>query len=325
MPNVTLRALAVEEGLMSVASIKSLAKKSGFLQSAEAIEASHDRKHKHKRFDALPSPSWVDPGGSQGDTTVNSNNYETPIKILRANQSEAYDILINWPGGAEAYFESQRPAYQESFGQTISVGVFYGNDETHGDVAGPIGLHQISNANGTKIVNSQAGDSGSTTSIFCVKFASGVNGCGLLFDKKVSASGELMNTMVLNDGRPVFETTNTTNTQKKLVYQVAHTAKTAFLSTSTKDVAVYHKIQDAASERPTAAKMDELIDTVESDEQTILYMNRATRRMLQLLNDSKLQTTTISTDYYRFLSSWNGVPIMVDDNILSVEEDTLWT
>lgn len=325
MPNVTLRALAVEEGVGSVASIKSLAKKSGFLQVAEAIEASHDRKHKHKRWDALPSPSWVDPGGSQSDTTVNANNYETPLKILRANQSEAYDILVDWPGGPEAYFESQRPAYLESFGQTISVGMFYGNDETHGDVAGPIGLHQVSNANSTKVVNSQAGTSGSTTSIFCVKFASGVNGCGILYDKKVSAGSEIMNTMTLNDGRPVFEKTSFTDDVKKLVYQVTHTAKLAFLSTSVYDVAVYHKLQDAASERPTAAKMDLLIDTVRFDEQTFLFMNRTSRRMLQLLNDSKLQTTTVSTDYYRYFSSWNGVPIVIDDNILDVEETSLWT
>ena len=324
MANVTLRALAVEEGLASPASIKSLSKKSGFLQSAEAIEASHDRKHKHKRFDALPTVSFVDPGGSLTDTTVNANNFETPLKIIRALQSEAYDILIDWPGGPEAFFESQRPAYLESFGQKISTGVFYGNDSAHGDVQGPVGLHQLANANSTKVVNSQAGDTGSTTSIFCVKFASGPNGCGLLYDKNVSSSGELMNTLVLNDGRPVSEPTSMTGPAKKLVYQVVHTAKMAFLSTSTKDVAVYHKIQDAASERPTAAKMDELIDTVEFDEQTVLFMNRATRRMLQLLNDSKLQTTVISTDYYRFLNSWNGVPIMIDDNILSVETNTLW-
>jgi hypothetical protein len=263
-------------------------------------------------------------GGSQGDTTVDHNNYETNLKLLRANQSEGYDFLVDYPGGVEAYFAKNRPSYLESFGQSISTGIFYGTDATHGSSGAPIGLHQYAKAASKQIVNSQAGDSGSTTSIFAVKFRSGENGCGLLYDPNLTPSGDLVDSMVLNDGKPVFEVTNTTGNQKKLVYQVSHTAKVAFLTTSTKDVAVYHKIQDAASERPTAAKMDELIDAVEFDEQTVLFMNRATRRMLNLLNDSKLNTTPITTDYYRFLSSWNGVPIMIDDNILSTEANTLW-
>ena len=323
MANMTLRALSVEQGWDGAATIRSLAKTSGLIRVAEAIPASHNIKHKHKRFDALPTFTWGDRGGSQGDTTVNSNNYETALKLVSANQSESADILKSWPGGPEAYFEQQRPAYEEAFGQSASVGLVYGNDSTHGNAGGPVGLHQYAKNASKQIVNSQAGDSGSTTSIFAIKFKSGPNGCGILYNPQAANAG-IMKTEVLNGGNVTLETTNTSGRLKTRVYQVAHTGELAFLTCGSKDIAVYHKIQDAASERPTAAKMDELIDAVEFDDNTVLFMNRATRRMLNLLNDSKLQTDPITTDYYSFLSSWNGVPIMIEDNILSTEANTLW-
>ena len=324
MAQMTLRALAVKQGWANAPSIDSLTVKSGLLTAGGAIAASHLTKHKHKRLDALPTLTWRDAGGAQGNVTTNSNLFETHLKLVGGLQSEPADITVDWPGGADAYFAEQKPAWQEAFGQAASVGLFYGTDSTHGNAKAPVGIHQYGVAAGQTIQNSQAGDTGSTTSIFAIKFRPGIDGCGILYDPQVTAAGNLMTSEVLNGGNKVAMTISTTGPTAQLVYQVEHTGKLAFLTTSTKDIAIYNRIQDADSERPTAAKMDELIDAVEFDERTVLFMNSATRRMLNLLNDSKLSTTPITTDYYRFLSAWNGVPIMIDNNILQTEANTLW-
>lgn len=322
---MTLRALAVKQGWANAPSIDSLTVKSGLLTAGGAIAASHLYKHKHKRLDALPALTWRDAGGSQGNVTTNSNLFETQLKIVGGLQSEPADITTDWPGGADAYFAEQKPSWQEAFGQAASVGLIYGTDSTHGDAKAPVGIHQYAVAADNTIQNSQAGDTGSTTSIIAIKFRPGIDGCGILYDPQVTAAGNLMTSEVLNGGNKVAMTISTTGPTAQLVYQVEHTGKLAFLTTSTKDIAIYNRIQDASSERPTAAKMDELIDAVEFDERTVLFMNSTTRRMLNLLNDSKLNTTPITTDYYSFQTSWNGVPIMIDNNILSTEANTLWT
>ncbi len=324
MPQMTLRALAVEQGWAGAPSILSLTKKSGLLTAGGAIPASHFTKHKHKRLDALPTLTWRDAGGTQGNVTTNSNLFETHLKIVGGLESEPADITVDWPGGVEAYFAGQQPAFQEAFGQSASVGLFYGTDSTHGNAKAPVGLHQYGVAAGKTIQNTQAGDTGSTSSIFAITFRSGIDGCGILFDPNVTAAGNLMKSEVLNGGNKVAMTISTTGPTAQLVYQVEHTGKLAFLTTSTTDIGIYNRIQDATSERPTAAKMDELIDSVEFDESTILFMNSATRRMLNILNDAKLSTDPITTDFHKFQSSWNGVPIMIDNNLLSTEANTLW-
>ena len=326
MAQMTLRALSVEQGWAGVPSIESLTKKSGLLMAGGAIPASHLIKHKHKRLDVLPTFSWRDAGGSQSLVTTNSNLHETNLKIIGTLESEPADFLVDWPGGPEAYFTQEKPAYEEAFGQAASVGLFYGTDSTHGNAKAPVGIHQYGVAAGKTIQNAQAGDTGSTSSIFAIKFRPGNNGCGILFDPNVTAAGNLMSSEVLNGGLKRTITVSTTGPTSQVVYQVEHTGKLAFLTTATKDIGIYNRIQDATSERPTSAKMDELIDSVEfdTDGSTILFMNAATRRMLNVLSDSKLSTDTITTDFHKFQSSWNGVPIMIDNNLLSTEANTLW-
>jgi hypothetical protein len=322
MATATLRTLFNELALPGIGSLNHLVKKSGFLQVAEAIPASHGASHKYKRVEALPTFSIINPGGSVGDTTVNSDILTVDMKIVRAQQSEPSDLVDDWPSGQGAYFNSQQPSYLESFGQKASGMVYYGTDATHGDVSANIGLHQIAKAYGNR--TDAGGDSGSTTSIFAVKFRSGQNGCGLLYDPAITSGAEIMKSELLNGGSKVLEVTNTTGNLKKSVYQVQHSGKLAFLSSSAYDVSVIHSIQDATNDRPTASEMDNLLDQVRWDgEDTFIFMNRLGRRMLSVLNDSKLQTNPGSTDYYSWLSTWAGCPIIIDDNILSTETSSL--
>ena len=83
MAIATLRALAAEWGVPGAYEIDSLTKSSGFLSVAEAIPASHGATHKYKKLDALPTFAVTDPGGSSGDTTLNSNVFSQDLKMYQ--------------------------------------------------------------------------------------------------------------------------------------------------------------------------------------------------------------------------------------------------
>lgn len=324
MSTATLRTLAAEWSKAGQASMDHLTKSSGFLRVAEAISASHGGSHKYKRVDALPTFSVIEPGGSTTDTTVNENVETLDLKIVRSQQSEPSDIVDDFPAGKAEYFNRQMPVYEEAFGQKASTVIFYGTNSTFGDVKGFTGLHQLAKAYGNVI--QQGGASGSRTSIFAVRFRTGDNGCGVVYDPNIVSTGFMMNSEVLNDGKKVMEVTNTTGQYKKLVYQLVHSGKMSFLSSSSYDVAAYTQIQDAADDRPTADNMDLLLDYVRADGaegMTYLFANRTGLRLLRKLKDDKLEMIPEHTNYDRRVFAWNGYPIVLDENILDTETTAL--
>jgi len=322
MANATLRKVVAGFGVGGEAAIDQLSKESGLLQTAEAIPANHNIFHKFKRLDALPSFSISAIGTGQADTTVNSNLYQTDLKILRATQSEQTDVVDSYPGGRSQFFMDDLSAYQEGFGQDASKNLIYGTDSNLGDTAGIKGLHQYAKIYSN--VTQAGGASGSRTSIFAVKYRPGKNGCGLLFNPQIIGSAGIMNIIAMNNGNPVLETTSTTTRAKVPVYQAMYEAYIGFLSTSSFDVAAITQIQDATSKKPTAPYMNAMLDQVKANaSNTVIYMNRTSHRLLGELKDGKLQVMPAGGDYSNLVATWNGIPIVIDDNITDTETTTL--
>ena len=326
MANATLRRVVTEIASQDEAIMKSLEKKSGILRSALADEASHGHFHKYKVVDALPSFSWYSAGGSLTDSTVNDNVLQLDLKNVGALQSEPKEVAETYPGGVGPFFAKQAPAFLESFGQAASDGLIYGFDATFGNVSGIKGMHQyVNDAVRTDGLNSnvnyinETGTSGSTTSIFAVSWDSA--SCKVVFDGQATRNqGRFLEVLQMNDGQPLAEVTSTTTGAKKMIYQVLYTARLGLQSASFYDIAAYRRIQDASSDKPTAANMDLLLDLVHADPMsTVLYMNRTSKRLLAELKDSKLSTYVIDKDYSTAVDLWNGIPIMIDDNILDTE------
>lgn len=322
MAQANLRKLAEQWGVAGAAEMDSLTKSSGLLTVAEAIPASNDLYHKHKKLDALPAFSFGDAAGSLGDVTTNNSIYQTDLKYIKAHESEPADIVDHWNGGRKAYFADQRPSFLEAFGQKASAGLFYGTNSTFGDVGGPIGLHAIAKAYGNEI--DAGGTSGATTTIFAVKFRPGPNGCGILYDRKVNGPGQFMQSDVKNGGKSVLETTNTTGRLKQEVYQVVHKGVLGFLSTSSYDVARIHSVSYTTDDMPTADEMQQLVDMVRGESgNTFLFMNRLGRRCLNQLKNDDLIVNIQDKEYNNIIESFNGIRIVLDENISSVEDSTL--
>lgn len=330
MANATLRRVVTELASDQDAIMKSLEKKSGILSTALADESTHGHFHKYKVVDALPSFSWYPANGSLTDQTVNDNVLQLDLKNVGAIQSEPKEVAETFPGGVGPFFAKQFPSFIEAFGQEASKGLVYGYDATFGAVGGIKGFHQfINDAVRTDGLNSNVnyinatGTSGSTTSIFAVNWD--MNTVKIVFDGQATRNqGQFLEVLQLNQGQPVTEVTNTTTGAKKVTYQVLYTARLALQSASFYDIAAIRRIQDAASDKPTAANMDLLLDLVHADStSTVLYMNRTSKRLLGELKDSKLSTYVVDNNYSTAVEMWNGIRVMVDDNISDSETTAL--
>lgn len=318
MANATLRRLVTEYGGTGEAVIDHLIKYSGILKTANVIPSTHGTFHKYKTISALPTGSFRSLNGGYTDQTINEEVKQRDLKLVGAVQSE--DKALCEEIGVAKYFMDNRPIFMEGLGQTIVKQILYGTDSTFGNVTGFTGLHQIAKAN-SKVIQA-TGTTGSRTTIFAVRYH---KESGLLVNGKILNNlSELIVQTVLNNGQPVLEVVNTTTGEKKPVYQVLYEAQLAWQSASVYDVAAYTQLADATDKRPTAANIDKLVDYVRgSSSDTFLYANRDAIRMIGMLKDSKLQLGSMDNDYQTKIDFWNTIPLVIEDNISSVETTVL--
>jgi len=320
MANQTLRDLIVAFAGKSAnveAVMSHLVKKSGILKTALAIPANYNIYHKYKKVAALPSFTVGGMNQDLTDVTVNKDLFQAELCSIDAIQTEYKKELVNYPGGASKFFADQFLSFIEGWGQAAAKQIIYGTSGL-GDSAGTIGLHQIAAAYGNVLVES--GASGSTTSIFAVKYDP--KSCGILYNP---TGGKFLNVTKLHGGAAYPEVINDggSDQSKKLVYGTSYESSLGLLSASKYDVAAYTRIQDDTNDKPIASNMDQLIDLVKGDEgSTFLYCNRTAKRLLRELKDSKLSMGTFDKDYDIRVDYWNGIPIIVDENIVDTESTT---
>lgn len=320
MANQTLRDLIVAyagKSAMVDMVMSHLVKRSGILKTALAIPANYNIYHKYRKMAALPSFTVGGMNQNLTDVTVNKDLFQSELASIDAIQTEYKKELDNYPGGPTKFFTDQFLGFIESWGQSASNNIIYGTSSL-GNSAGIIGLHQIAAAYGNVIT--ETGTSGSTTTIFAVKYDP--KSCGVLYNP---AAGKFLNVTKINEGKPYSEVINDggDDQSKKMVYGTSYESSIGFLSASKYDVAAYTQIQDASGDVPIADNMDELIDMVKGDEgSTFLYCNRTALRLLRRLKESKLEMGTVDKNYDVRVDFWNGIPIVIDENILDTESTT---
>ncbi|MBU4444209.1 hypothetical protein KJ656_03885 [bacterium] len=320
MAQSTLRDLALAYENISEEVMSHLTKKSGILQTAEVKKATHNTLHKYKKVTALPTFSVREIGGSITPQAVNKEIYQSDLKIVTARQEEDKAFCDNYPGGPEAYFSDNFLSFIEAWGQKAATMIIYGTNSTFGEVQGVHGLHQIANAN-SKVIH-ETGTSALTTTIFCVKWDP--LSISLLYNAELAAAGDFLKTTILHDGRPVMSTTNVTTRAAQPVYEVLYESYLGLFSASAYDVAKYDRIEDATGDEPTSDNMDILGDHVKAEAgNSYYYCNRTARRLLWRLKNTKMATAPATKDYNNVLETWNGIPLVLDENILDTESTAL--
>ncbi len=317
MASATLMKLAAAYNVPNqTAIIDSLIRESGILTTMPFIKASHGIFHKYKLKPELPGGGFRSVNGSIIPHTTEDVVLQEDLKILTDIQQEDKAICESYPGGVEKYFADELPAFVEGLGQTAARQLVYGTDSSFGDEEGFSGLRQHAVDNGNTI--DAGGSSGSRTTILAVRWKPGV--CCGLFNENAFADGNLITVRPLNNGNPVMVVVNTATGAVKPVYQALYEAYMGLLCATSDNVAAYVSIQDASGKKPIAGNMDKLIDLVRgSVSDTFIYCNRTGRRLLWELKESKMQVSSADTDYNRLIERWNGIPVVLEENISSTE------
>ena len=295
--------------------ISQLAKESGILSTMLFQPANHGLFHKYKLAENLASGGFRAINGSIVPSKVTQKVQQEDLKLLTDLQRLDKGYCETYPGGANSAFAEDSPQFVEGLGQKAATQFIYGINGS-GDEEGFAGLRDLAVANNKTI--SQGGAEGSSTTILCVKWRK--DETTGLFNPANFNKGKIVNIEMENNGKWFMETTNTSTGAVKPVYGALYESYLSLLMSNPNNVFAYTNIQDADGFKPTSANMDKMIASVKAKpSDTIIYMNWTALRLLQELKVGKLQISTTDTDYSKWLISWNGIPIVLEENLTDTE------
>ena len=166
--------------------------------------------------------------------------------------------------------------------------IIYGTNPTFGGTDGFMGLHQYAYANSNV---QSAGTDASTTSIFAVRWDE-ANGASLRYNG--NSDGNLINVVEMNEA-PQLAVTNTSTMAQAPVYSWWINAFFTLVVPSAASVAVIKDVN--ASNCPTVAEMNTLIDQVEANSGRIVIYANKLAACIETLKDANLTQYNETMDY----------------------------
>lgn len=300
--------------------IDNLTKSAGILRTASVGYANNGLFHKYNFATALPTASIRSINGSVTPTTTTFDLKQLDLKELITLETVDATLAKGDPSGPDGYMNKVAPGHMESLAQAAEKSIVYGLNGTYGAVDGFKGFHDLAKeaetARSLSVID--AGGTSNTTSIFAVHWKPEV--CQLVIPSGIAAGGDLVVSTVMNNGQVTLMVTNTGTGAQMPVYQVMYQMMLALQAGSYYSV---HRIigVDSGSNAPTAAEIDTLVDLVKGDSaNTILYTSRLGKRAMQTLKATKFFTQAVQDQNMNtMLDFWNGIPVIVSDNILETE------
>ncbi len=320
MAQQTLQYLATQWSAAQQMFIDNLTKSAGILRTASVGYANNGLFHKYNFATALPTASIRSINGSVTPTTTTFDLKQLDLKELITLETVDATLAKGDPSGPDGYMNKVAPGHMESLAQAAEKSIVYGLNGTYGAVDGFKGFHDLAKeaetARSLSVID--AGGTSNTTSIFAVHWKPEV--CQLVIPSGIAAGGDLVVSTVMNNGQVTLMVTNTGTGAQMPVYQVMYQMMLALQAGSYYSV---HRIigVDSGSNAPTAAEIDTLVDLVKGDSaNTILYTSRLGKRAMQTLKATKFFTQAVQDQNMNtMLDFWNGIPVIVSDNILETE------
>lgn len=320
MAKQTLQYLATQWSAAQQMFIDNLTKSAGILRTASVGYANNGLFHKYNFATALPTASIRSINGSVTPTTTTFDLKQLDLKELITLETVDATLAKGDPSGPDGYMNKVAPGHMESLAQAAEKSIVYGLNGTYGAVDGFKGFHDLAKeaetARSLSVID--AGGTSNTTSIFAVHWKPEV--CQLVIPSGIAAGGDLVVSTVMNNGQVTLMVTNTGTGAQMPVYQVMYQMMLALQAGSNYSV---HRIigVDSGSNAPTAAEIDTLVDLVKGDSSnTILYTSRLGKRAMQTLKATKFFTQAVQDQNMNtMLDFWNGIPVIVSDNILETE------
>lgn len=313
MANPTLLNVAQVQGnTKNVVYTQDLAKKSGLLKTMWWQKANGGLKHYYQKAINLPMGEFRPVNAGINVTDVECETGSLDLLGFEAMHQADRDIVDKYPGGLEQYIADKAPGYMYGLGQNFTRQMLYG---TANDKGGFEGLRQLAFKNNKVIPTFETATGTGFTSIYAVRW--GLDELSGLYDE-TAMQESLIKIEKLNKGEWFYKSVNY---KEYPVYQFSFHGYFGLQSLTPSNVACLYGIKDEDNHHPSPDDIDQLLDLVfaETDGSTFLYMNREAKRLLSRLKNEKLQLLSYANDYGTQLDTWNGIPLILEDNISHTE------
>lgn len=322
----TLQNLAVEWGVQDApAVIASLVKSTGILQTATVGKANYGNKHKYKRFNTLPAGTFRTFGTGVVPVALSKDMESLDLwEVVSYLQGDCREVDTH-PGGRQGWYNANINAVLAGLGQSVSKQIIYGTELQTGTTYyssqnGFLGLAQYNVANGQFTeIDTDNSYTGAQTSIHVVRWDLDT-GASL----RTPDNGQnLINVEFL--GRQMVVTSTTTNAQYDAYTWKISTYMTLVVPDSTAAFMVcgFNNTND----NPTAPQIDNAIAQVMQGGagNVYVYCNLKGYSAIQALKYAKGSIDiAVPNGINNHVTSWNGVPVVLDTNITSAEYAALY-
>lgn len=297
-------------------------KKSAILQTLIATPATHKTQHKFTLYDDLPVPTFRNANegilpttSSTGLITVDLKTLES-IEIMDRIVADAHNNRL--PG----LVADKIPAIGEAFSQKLASSIIYGSAL---DAKSFKGIRSYATSFGNIIPGTVSGDGTSTecTSIYICRWEVGKN--GLLYNDEalnpltgiadISVDNTIRTHAITQDGIVKYITG----------YEAIASAWAGFFCATKYSVAALTQRSTATGKGVTIDEVEKAIDMVKADTtgQSFIYVSRVGRRILKALKAGYYRMNDDNKALEARIDTWDGIPILVDDNISDLESAAL--
>ena len=289
--------------------LSSLVKKSGLLQTGLASMASHNAYDVQEVYIDKPSGQFVDLNGTYTVAdNVNSKLQRTDVKTCVIPLELDPKVGEGLPNGINGYISNKMPAYLEGLGQSVGAQAVYGLDS---DAEGFEGIRKYCTDNSRA---ASAGTDASTnyTSILFVRWDA--QGMTWIFNQDSAANPMGMFNVVV---KPETTIAPSSGTRKDVIPIKVY----ADLALKIADpICVYSLVNvKLGTNDVTVTDLEAALNTIKADGSTFIYCNRNGLASINKLKDANLQMVGSDGDYNTIVKSFNGIPIVIDENITDTE------
>lgn len=308
-----------------------LVKNSGLLQTAKVKPSNFGNQHKYKYHTELPMGTFREFGEGIVPKIISGSLATIDLWDLVALAQDDAEFIETYPGGKDGWIETNLPAFIEGLGQTLAAQIIYGTLDTSqiGGINSTVGfkglyqyakdfnhIHSLTTSNTTNL-----------TSIFIVRWDEN-DGVQVRVGGSSRLGRDLIQVKDITPVNPALVVQNTTTNAQLPVYSwLLHCYATLVVPTI-KSVAVINKVDSkiydsTANTQAFVNALNNAIDEIEATNgQKFIYANVKGKSLISGLKQDKLTLYRADMDYNNLIESYRGIPIVLEENILSTENST---
>jgi len=285
----------------------------GILQTGTYYLANKQLAHTYTNYATLPTAGVRSLADGVATSTVSGSTTTTKLTLFNANGAWDQAFVGN---DFDKFYGTQAPLYYNAVAALAEKSIVYGTGSAGNSGYEGTGLHQYVSQSGTAIA---AGGTSAATSIFAVRYSpfENMDGAAIVVDPLTGGNLFYVN------GNWTDVVSIAGSTGPFLGHVMHFNIHGVLLLPGMNNASAIRGIN--ATNLPTVAEVNQMLDYVRADQNTVIYCNRYGASVLGVLGkDGNLQMAPNEFGYSNQIYTWNGVPIVITDTILNTETTTIY-